>query len=79
MVHISAGIQELPSSTETRIEELYARIHTLCGESWTPEIETELEQLAQDLACAIKEHVETAKSSLEVKHSAIVARDPGER
>jgi len=66
----------VPRSTEVRIEEICARIRVLCSERFSPESESELRTLAQQLRLAIRQHVRMAKSSLEVKKSAIEDRDP---
>jgi hypothetical protein len=69
----------VPSSTDTRIEEICAQIRVLCGRPFSSETEAELRKLARELRAAIKQHVEMAKSSLKTKKAAIAERDPGER
>jgi hypothetical protein len=69
----------MPTSTDVRIEELCAEIRLLCSGPITPPVETELRKLAVELRDAINEHVQTAKSSLSVKNSAIIARDPDKK
>ena len=70
----------MPSSTDARIEALCERIRALCHrpitrESITRESEEEIRSLARELRTAIDEHVRLAKSSLNTKHAAIIARD----
>jgi hypothetical protein len=66
----------MPSSTDTRIEELCARIRVLCSKPFSPESEVDLRKLARELRVAIKQHVKMAKANLGAKKSAIVSRDP---
>jgi hypothetical protein len=66
----------VPRSTEGRIEELCARIRSLCGEKFSEDGEEELRKLARHLRVAIRQHVRMAKSSLGAKKSALVGRDP---
>jgi hypothetical protein len=69
----------MPTSTDTRIEELCARIRALCSGPIEPPAETELRKLARELRNAINDHVRRATSSLSAKNSAINARDPDKR
>jgi hypothetical protein len=69
----------VPSETEPRIEELCARIRSLCGKPHTPQAESELRKLAKELRVAIEHHVKTAKSSLSTKQAAIIKRDDDEK
>jgi hypothetical protein len=66
----------VPSSSELRIEELCNRIRSLCRRPFSVETEAELRKLARQLRAAIREHVDTAKVSLDVKKKAILERDP---
>ena len=68
----------MPSSTESRIEELCAQIRLLCSKGISDETEAELKALARELRLAIRQHLRMAKSSLSAKKSAIVERDPEE-
>jgi hypothetical protein len=68
----------MPSFTESRIDELCARIRAISKSELSPEGETELRKLAYKLRRAVYQHVEMAKSSLRTKKSAIDARDPTE-
>jgi hypothetical protein len=68
----------VPTSSDARIEELCARIRTLCCGRFSPETEAELRKLARELRITINEHVQMAKSSLSKKKDAIVKRDPDE-
>jgi hypothetical protein len=70
-----AKISGVPRSTEARIEEICARIRSLCGERLSEKGEAELRVLARQLRMAIRQHVRMAKSSLEVKRSALMDRD----
>jgi hypothetical protein len=65
----------VPSSSDVRIEELCAKIRELCRRRVTAQTEGELRKLAKALRLAINEHVNLAKSSLNVKRAAIVKRD----
>jgi hypothetical protein len=65
----------MPSSTDSQIEELCARIKVLCRGPISAKTEAELRRLARELRVAIKQHVETAKSSLGAKRVAIARRD----
>ncbi len=67
----------VPSSTDSRIDELCEKIRRLCGKPLNPKSEVELRKLARELRAAIKEHVRMAKSSLDAKKAAIEKRDPG--
>jgi hypothetical protein len=67
----------VPSSSDSRIEELCSRIKVLCREPFSRSSELELRRLARQLRVAIGQHVATAKSSLSAKQAAIVRRDPG--
>ena len=69
-------IAGVPSSTETKIEELCDTIRKLCGCPHTRENEAELRKLARDLRAAITEHARMAKASLRTKRTAITRRDP---
>jgi hypothetical protein len=66
----------VPSSSDERIEELCSRIKRVCSGAISSKAETELQELAQELHVAIKQHVAMAKSSLRAKKAAIVERDP---
>jgi hypothetical protein len=63
----------VPSSTDVRIEALCERFRALCHRPIARE--SEEESLAHELRTAIDEHVRLAKSSLNTKHAAIIARD----
>jgi hypothetical protein len=65
----------VPSSTDIQIEQLCSQIRNLCRGQYTPEAESELRRLAQELRVAIDQHVQLAKSSLSAKQLAIVKRD----
>ena len=65
----------MPSSTDARIEALCERIRALCHRPIARESEEEIRSLAHELRTAIDEHVRLAKSSLNTKHAAIIARD----
>ena len=65
----------MPSSTDARIEALCERIRAFCERPITRESEEEIRSLAYELRTAIDEHVRLAKSSLNTKHAAIIARD----
>jgi len=65
----------VPSSTDARIEALCERIRAFCHRPITRESEEEIRSLAYELRTAIDEHVRLAKSSLNTKHAAIIARD----
>lgn len=69
----------MPTSTDVRIEELCVEIRVLCSRHLTPTVEAKLRKLAIELRDAINVHVQTAKSSLSAKNSAIIARDPGKK
>jgi hypothetical protein len=69
----------MPSSSEPRIEELCARIRDLCRGPISSENEAELRKLARQLRVAVKEHLETARSSLRAKRKAIIERDLNEK
>ncbi|MGB6405406.1 MAG: hypothetical protein WA899_13525 [Candidatus Sulfotelmatobacter sp.] len=69
----------MPSSSDSRIEELCSRIKVLCREPFSRSSEAELRRLARLLRVAISQHVATAKSSLSAKKAAIVRRDPGDK
>jgi hypothetical protein len=68
----------VPSSSDSRIEDLCSRIKVLCREPFSRSSEAELRGLARQLRLAISQHVATAKSSLSAKKAAIVQRDPGD-
>ena len=65
----------MPSSTDARIEALCERIRAFCERPITRESEDEIRGLAHELRMVIDEHVRLAKSSLNTKHAAIIARD----
>ena len=69
----------MPTSTDSRIEELCNRIRHVCAEPFTARGEQELRKLAHELRIAIGEHLTMAKSSLGTKQSAILVRDPAEK
>jgi len=66
----------MPTQTEARIEELCNEIRELCGTPHTQRSENRLRRLAVELRDAIEKHVKAAQSSLSVKKSAILKRDP---
>ena len=68
----------MPSETESQIEELCARIRSLCSKPHTPQAESELRSLAKELRVAIEQHMKMAKSSLLAKKATIIKRDEGE-
>lgn len=65
----------MPTSTDARIEKIISEIRALCGGPFDPNAEADLRDLARQLRAAIRQHVRMAKSSLNVKKSAIVRRD----
>jgi hypothetical protein len=65
----------VPSSTDARIEALCERIRAFCRRPITRESEEEIRSLAHELRTVIDEHTRLAKSSLNTKHAAIIARD----
>jgi|HubBroStandDraft_4_1064222.scaffolds.fasta_scaffold212757_2 hypothetical protein len=69
----------MPTSTDVRIDELCARIRVHCSGPITPLVEAKLRKLAVELRDAIYEHVQTARSSLQAKNAAILARDPDKK
>ena len=69
----------MPSSTDARIEALCERIRALCHRPITRGSEEEIRSLAYELRTTIDEHVRLAKSSLNTKHAAIIARDQERR
>jgi hypothetical protein len=71
-------ILQMPSSTESQIDEICARIRAISESDLTRERETELRKLAFSLRRIVKQHVEMAKSSLTTKKSAIDQRDISE-
>jgi hypothetical protein len=75
----SAKILVVPTSTDNRIEGLYAEIRALCGEPFSSQTEAQLRKLARELRMEIRQHVDMAKSSLTVKKTAIAERDPDEK
>jgi hypothetical protein len=66
----------VPHSSESRIEELCERIRSLCNGPFSGQTEAELRKLARQLRSAIREHVDAAKFSLDVRKKAILERDP---
>jgi hypothetical protein len=69
-------VLKVPTDSEDRIEKLCEKIRGLCRQQHTPKREAELRKLARELRIAINAHVRMAKSSLNVKISAIAERDP---
>ncbi len=65
----------MPASTDIQIEELCSQVRTLCRGRYTPEAESDLRRLAQELRVAIEQHVELAKSSLSAKQLAIIRHE----
>ena len=72
-----AGItlNSVPSSSETRIEELCDKIRELCRAPHSLESEAELRRLALELRVAINEHAHLASRALGVKRSTITEPD----
>jgi hypothetical protein len=68
----------VPSSSDTQIDELCARIRVLCATPFSG-TETELRELVRELHDAIKQHLQMATSSLKTKKVAIDARDPDKK
>ena len=69
----------VPASTDVQIEELCSQIRNLSRKRYTPEAESHLRRLAQELRAAIEQHVEFAKSSLSAKQLAIIHRAEDEK
>jgi hypothetical protein len=69
----------MPASTDAQIEELCSQIRNLCRGHYTPEAESDLRRLAQELRATIEQHVELAKSSLSAKQLAIIHREDDEK
>jgi len=69
----------VPASTDVLIEELCSQIRKLSRERYTPEAESHLRRLAQELRAAIEQHVEFAKSSLSAKQLAIIQLEENEK
>jgi len=69
----------VPSSTDSRIEELTAAIRKLCRGPFSEESEANLRKLARELRVTIQHHVQMAQNSLSIKKAAIDQRDPEEK
>ena len=54
---------------------LCSEIKALCAKPWSPETETQLRTLAQELRTVITEHVQMAEATLSAKKAVIVERD----
>jgi hypothetical protein len=61
----------MPSSTDERIEELCGEIRALCCRPFSEESEEKLRNLSKELAATIEQHLLMARSSLNVKRTAI--------